>query len=50
MMLYIYDVLDPPTGHIKRTAWNKNEIDAVENHMMRFIKTRTVPGKADCVS
>ncbi|CAM4574316.1 unnamed protein product [Leuciscus chuanchicus] len=35
-------------GHIKATAWNKNEIDAVENHMMRFIKNRKVPGKADC--
>ncbi|XP_056119701.1 uncharacterized protein LOC130097073 [Rhinichthys klamathensis goyatoka] len=36
-------------GHIKRTAWNKNEIHAVEKHMMRFIKNRKVPGKADCV-
>ncbi|KAL1276435.1 hypothetical protein QQF64_036058 [Cirrhinus molitorella] len=35
--------------YVKKTAWNKHEIQAVEKHMMRFIKDRKVPGKADCM-
>ncbi|XP_036437432.1 uncharacterized protein LOC118815426 [Colossoma macropomum] len=36
-------------GPCKRTPWSVNEIHAVENHMMRFIQSWKVPGKADCV-
>lgn len=35
-------------GYIKKTAWNKHEIQAVEKHMMKFINNRKIPGKADC--
>ncbi|XP_067312125.1 uncharacterized protein [Pseudorasbora parva] len=36
-------------GYVKKTAWNKHEIQAVEKHMMRFINNRKIPGKADCM-
>ncbi|XP_052002363.1 uncharacterized protein LOC127657553 [Xyrauchen texanus] len=36
-------------GHIKRTAWSKHEIHAVKKHMIKFIRNRKVPGKADCL-
>ncbi|XP_043982140.1 uncharacterized protein LOC122836583 isoform X1 [Gambusia affinis] len=32
----------------KRRTWNKREVLAVENHLMAFINTCRVPGKADC--
>lgn len=31
-----------------RRLWNKEEIAAVEKHMMAFITTCRVPGKAEC--
>ncbi|KAI7795562.1 uncharacterized protein LOC130571704 isoform X2 [Triplophysa rosa] len=36
-------------GHVKRMPWSKEEIHAVEKHMMNFIKNSKVPGKADCL-
>ncbi|XP_052426266.1 uncharacterized protein LOC127968823 isoform X16 [Carassius gibelio] len=36
-------------GYVKKTAWNKLEIQAVEKHMMRFINNHKIPGKADCM-
>ncbi|KAL6467417.1 hypothetical protein MHYP_G00252210 [Metynnis hypsauchen] len=36
-------------GPYKRSPWSVNEIHAVEKHMMRFIQSWKVPGKADCV-
>ncbi|XP_067301183.1 uncharacterized protein [Pseudorasbora parva] len=38
-----------PKGYVKKTDWNKHEIQAVEAHMMRFINNRKIPGKADCM-
>lgn len=32
----------------KRRTWNKREVLAVEKHLMAFINTCRVPGKADC--
>lgn len=42
-------VLKKNKGQVKRTPWSKQEIHAVEKHLMKFIKNRKVPGKADCV-
>ncbi|KAL6459441.1 hypothetical protein MHYP_G00329130 [Metynnis hypsauchen] len=36
-------------GPNKRSPWSVNEIHAVEKHMMGFIQSWKVPGKADCV-
>ncbi|XP_054872280.1 uncharacterized protein LOC111580096 isoform X3 [Amphiprion ocellaris] len=33
---------------VKRRMWEKEEIRAVEKHMMSFINTCRVPGKSDC--
>ncbi|XP_017166342.1 uncharacterized protein LOC108167284 [Poecilia reticulata] len=32
----------------KRRTWNEGEVLAVEKHLMAFITTCRVPGKADC--
>ena len=31
-----------------KRKWGTNEVNAVEKHLNRFIKTCTVPGKKDC--
>ncbi|XP_035390883.1 uncharacterized protein LOC113568688 isoform X2 [Electrophorus electricus] len=36
-------------GPSKKTPWNSNEVCAVEKHMMGFMRSWTVPGKAECV-
>ena len=36
-------------GPCKRTPWSVNEIHAAEKHIMRFIQSWKVAGKADCV-
>lgn len=33
----------------KRKTWVKAEVDAIEKHLMRFIESRRLPGKAECV-
>ena len=33
---------------VQRKKWQPEEIHAVEKHMMNFIRTCHVPGKADC--
>ncbi|XP_061673550.1 uncharacterized protein LOC133499495 isoform X2 [Syngnathoides biaculeatus] len=32
----------------KRKKWDKQEVDAVERHMMSFITSRQLPGKQEC--
>lgn len=32
----------------KKCPWQKTEVQAVERHMMKFIKSFIVPGKLDC--
>ncbi|KAK9976441.1 hypothetical protein ABG768_021646, partial [Culter alburnus] len=33
---------------VKKKNWQKVEVDAVEKHMMHFIESCRVPGKAAC--
>ncbi|XP_061528428.1 uncharacterized protein LOC133400140 isoform X2 [Phycodurus eques] len=34
--------------HCKRKKWEKEEVDAVERHLMSFITSSQLPGKRDC--
>ncbi|KAJ8339651.1 hypothetical protein SKAU_G00342840 [Synaphobranchus kaupii] len=56
------DYVDPPKTSPKRKIphpkneyggpkrkWEKGEVEAVESQLMKFIRTRKVPGKRDCV-
>lgn len=48
--IFISICVDCFTGRrpLKRRMWDKEEIRAVETHMMSFITSCRVPGKRDC--
>ena len=43
----IFNFKEP--AKLRKSKWDKEEVKAVELHMMKFILTCTVPGKKDCV-